>query len=286
MTSAAIKTGHPGIDTRELTPIIGAELLGLDISGPIQPDVLTGILDVWRDKSVLLIRGQTLDEDQQVAFAERFGPLNRSHTVKPHHSKTNNAVMFVSNIREDGKLIGAHPDGEMHFHTDQCHQEKPCSATMLYAIEVPSTGGDTLFVNAYHAYDTLPEAMKTRIAGMRAVNAYDYEHGETRGTVVREGIPAASHPVVRTHPLTGRKALYVNRLMTAFIEGLDADASEELLTELFDHQERQDFVYAHKWKPGDLVIWDNRCVLHARSDFNADERRLLRRVTIMGEKPV
>lgn len=287
-TAAVMQSVTPTF--RDLTPFIGVEVMGVDLSEPLAPEVAAKILDAWHQKSVLLVRGQHLSEDQQVKFAEVFGALNRSKNIGPHHSKTNNAVMFVSNIREDGKLIGAHPDGEMHFHTDQCHQEKPCSATMLYAMEIPSKGGgDTLFVNSHHAYETLPADIKARLANMRALNAYSY--GEKRepflpDTPIPEGVPNAVHPIVRTHPVTGRKSLYVNRLMTAYIEGLSFSESEQLLNYLFDHQERSEFVYAHKWKVGDVVIWDNRCVLHARTDFDASERRLLRRITILGEKPV
>ena len=138
--------------------------------------------------------------------------------------------MLISNIREDGKPIGALPDGEMQFHTDQCHQERPAMASMLYAIEVPKVGGNTLFANAYTAYETLPDAIKRRIEGRKALNAYDYDSGATiRGAAVSDDAPAYAHPVVRTHPATGRKALYVNRLMTRRIEGLPAQESEELL---------------------------------------------------------
>jgi taurine dioxygenase len=196
-------------------------------------------------------------------------------------------VMLISNIREDGKPIGALPDGEMHFHSDQCHQERPARASMLYAIEIPRAGGNTLFANAYKAYETLPDAIKRRIEGRKALNAYDYDSAATkRGTKVADGVPAYAHPVVRTHPATGRKALYVNRLMTVCIEGLPEQESDELLGQIFEHQERREFVYEHVWRPGDLLMWDNRCTLHARTDFSADERRLLRRVTILGEKPV
>jgi taurine dioxygenase len=284
MSSSIENTASPNLKTRDLTAIIGAEVQGINVAKELSREVAQALLDVWHEKSVLLLRGQDLNEDEQVRFAEIFGPLSRSEFIKPHHSKTNNAVMFISNIREDGKLIGAHPDGEMHFHTDQCHQEKPCSATMLYGMEIPSQGGNTLFVNAYHAYETLPEDVRARLADMRALNAYGY--GETRGTFSRGDVSSAVHPIVRTHPVTKRKALYVNRLMTASIEGMSADDSEELLTYLFDHQEREEFVYAHVWQVGDIVLWDNRCVLHARSDFGPEERRLLRRVTMLGEKPM
>jgi taurine dioxygenase len=196
-------------------------------------------------------------------------------------------VMIISNIREDGKQIGALPDGEMHFHTDQCHQERPAKATMLYSIEVPSVGGNTLFANAYAAYDTLPDAIKRKIEGRKALNAYDYDAAATiRGTKLRDGVPSYWHPIVRTHPATGRKALYVNRLMTIAIEGMADDEAEDVLNTLFDHQEQRKFVYEHVWRVNDLLLWDNRCTLHARTDFSDKERRLMRRVAILGEKPV
>ena len=160
-------------------------------------------------------------------------------------------------------------------------------ASMLYSIEIPSKGGNTLFANAYKAYETLPAAIKGRLEGRKALNAYDYENASTqRGTKVREGVPSYWHPVVRTHPDTGRKALYVNRLMTVAIDGMSETESEELLNTLFEHQERPEFIYEHIWRPHDLLLWDNRCALHARTDFSADERRLMRRLTILGEKPI
>jgi taurine dioxygenase len=277
-----------GLTVNPASPVIGASITGADLSKPLPDAVFQDILNAWHDHLVLVFPGQTLSEDEQVAFAERFGPLNKTAKPRSHHNKSNPAIMLISNIKEDGKLIGSHPDGEMHFHTDQCHQEKPCSATMLYGIEIPSQGGDTCFVSAYYAYETLPTELREKIDGKRAVNVYDYTYADQRGGdfVLREGVPHASHPVVRTHPVTGRKALYVNRLMTGFIEGVERSESDDLLYKLFAHQERSEYVYAHKWTPGDLVIWDNRCSLHARTDFDASERRLLRRVTILGEKPV
>ena len=234
---------------------------------------------------MILLRDQKLSEEDEVRFAEKFGPPAVIHTKQ--FVRNHPAVMLISNIREDGTPIGALPDGEMHFHTDQCHQERPAMASMLYALEVPSAGGNTLFANGYKAYETLPDAIKRRIAGRKALNAYDYETASMkRGTRLAEGVPSYVHPVVRTHPATGRKALYVNRLMTVRIEGLAAQESDEMLDLLFEHQERREFIYEHVWRPGDLLMWDNRCTLHARTDFSPDERRLMRRVTILGEKPV
>jgi taurine dioxygenase len=270
---------------RALSPALGAEIVGVDLGQEIDDRTFAQIRDAWHEHLVILLRDQELSEEDQVRFAEKFGPPAVIHTKQ--FVRNHPAVMLISNIREDGKPIGALPDGEMHFHTDQCHQERPAMASMLYAIEVPRAGGNTLFANGYKAYETLPDALKLRIVGRKALNAYDYDTAAMkRGTRLADGVPSCVHPVVRTHPATGRKALYVNRLMTVRIEGLPADESDELLDALFAHQERREFVYEHVWRPGDLLMWDNRCTLHARTDFSPDERRLMRRVTILGEKPV
>jgi taurine dioxygenase len=284
-TSAIAATRSENVRTRPLSPALGAEIMGVDLSKPMDDALFARIRDIWHENLVILLRDQHLSEDDQVRFGERFGPPAVSHTKR--FTTDNPAVMLISNIRQDGKLIGALPDGEMNFHSDQCHQERPAMASMLYALEVPSTGGNTLFANAYLAYETLSDALKRRIEGRKALNAYDYENaGTRRGTRPREGIPSFWHPIVRTHPATGKKALYVNRLMTVAVEGLSEGESEELLNTLFDHQEQRQFIYEHVWRPHDLVMWDNRCALHARTDFSAAERRLLRRLTILGEKPV
>jgi alpha-ketoglutarate-dependent taurine dioxygenase len=279
------KLPPPAFACRPLAPALGAEIMGVDLSKPIDEHVFAQIRDTWHENLVILLRDQELSEEDEVRFAEKFGPPAVIHTKQ--FVRNHPAVMLISNIREDGKPIGALPDGEMHFHTDQCHQERPAMASMLYAIEVPSAGGNTLFANGYKAYETLPDEIKRRIDGRKALNAYDYDRAATkRGTRLADGVPSYVHPVVRTHPATGRKALYVNRLMTVRIEGLPASESEELLDLLFEHQERREFIYEHVWRPGDLLMWDNRCTLHARTDFSPNERRLMRRVTILGEKPV
>jgi len=275
----------PPFALRPLSAALGAEIIGVDLSEEIDDHTFAHIQDAWHLNLVILLRGQELSEEDQVRFAEKFGPPAVIHTKQ--FVRNHPAVMLISNIREDGKPIGALPDGEMHFHTDQCHQERPAMASMLYALEVPSTGGNTLFANGYMAYETLPDGIKRRIEGRKALNAYDYDAAAMkRGTRLAEGVPSYVHPVVRTHPATGRKALYVNRLMTVRIEGLPAQESDELLATLFDHQERREFIYEHVWRAGDLLMWDNRCTLHARTDFSPNERRLMRRVTILGEKPV
>ena len=284
METATLQKKSDSFAVRPLSPALGAEILGVDLRDPIDEALKRKLRDAWHRHLVLLLRDQTLDEDTQVRFAETFGTLARTTSGRAFSAKHPSA-MLVSNIRDDGKPIGALPDGEMHFHTDQCHQATPAKATLLYALEVPSKGGNTLFANAYTAYETLPEDIRQRIAGRRALNAY------TSDTMLRsanydDAKSSYWHPTVRTHPATGRKALYVNRLMTREIEGLPREESDSILQRLFDHQEQPKFVYEHVWRVGDILMWDNRCTLHARTDFSAGERRLLRRVTVLGEKPV
>ena len=277
-------------EIRPLSPVIGAEIVGLDLGRPFDEATFGQVRDAWhRHDGLLLFRGQTLDEDAEMGFAARFGELGR--LVTKHDVKFKPGVMLVSNVRENGKEIGVLPDGEMYFHSDQCYAERPTMATFLYAIEIPSRGGNTLFANAYMAYETLPDDVKRRLAGLKAMNVYDYGTNATvrrtslRGLTTRGDVPCYAHPVVRTHPETGRKALYVNRLMTDHIVGMDEAESEALLEVLFKHQEDRRFVYEHVWRIGDLIMWDNRCTLHARTDFPPTERRMLRRVVVQGDKP-
>lgn len=274
-------TGLRRLSVRPLTPVIGAEIQGLDLRLPLDTDTVAALQTAWHDHAVLLLRDQQLGEADQIRFGECFGELGR---VFSHREGRHPAILLVSNIRENGKLIGALPDGEMQFHSDQCYVEHPPAGTMLYGIEIPSQGGDTMFASMYAAYDTLSDAMKATLEGLRGINYYD----PTTDYVVRKGPPSAkaltwTHPVIRVHPATGRKALYVNRLMTYAIEGMPEAESEKLLNALFDHQEQRQFFYQHVWRPGDVILWDNRCTLHARTDFSAAERRLLRRITVQRE---
>jgi taurine dioxygenase len=200
--STSQTTGAGDIRTRALSPAIGAEIIGVDLSKPITDELFARIREFWHQSLVILLRDQHLTEDDQVRFGERFGAPAISHTQR--FTTKNPAVMLISNVRENGELIGALPDGEMHFHSDQCHQERPATASMLYSLEVPSKGGNTLFANAYLAYETLPSEIKAKIEGRKALNAYDYDNASTlRGTRLREGIPSFWHPIVRTHPATG-----------------------------------------------------------------------------------
>src|SRR5712671_7226938 len=167
MEASALPGRNTTFKVRQLSPALGAEILGTDLRDPIDEALRQKFLDAWHQHLVILLRNQTLDEDAQVRFAETFGAPAKTTSGRTFSAK-HPSVMLISNIREDGKPIGALPDGEMHFHTDQCHQETPAKATLLYAIEVPSKGGNTLFSNAYTAFETLPEDIKRRIARRRA----------------------------------------------------------------------------------------------------------------------
>ncbi len=268
---------------------LGAEITGLDLARPLDDATVADIHAAWLEHLVLNFPGQDISPDDQARFAGCFGtvgaymrPKDRQH---PDHASS--TFMLISNIRENGAPIGAHPDGEMMFHTDTAYHEIPHKATTLYGVEVPAHGGETLFSNQYMVYDALPGEMKQRLKGAMAMNVYEF------GTTVktfdrydRERVPHFAHPVFRRHPETGRTAVYVAELMTEEIIGLPDQESRDVLDRIYQIQKRPEFIYAHAWRVGDLVMWDNRCTVHARNDFPPSERRLLRRVTVEGDQTV
>jgi taurine dioxygenase len=240
---------------------------------------------------VLVFRGQTLSQDDQLRFASNFGTLGsrkrapealrgRAEGTQQDHEK----VLLVTNIKVDGKPIGAFGEGEFWFHIDSGYTPRPYRYTFLYALELPSAGGNTLFANMYKAYEAVPAALKRRLAGKKALHIHEYNRARQAdhlGDIA--GIPHHYHPVFVTHPDTGRKTLFVDRLMTTRIEGLDPAESDAILNELYAIGERREFIFEHVWKLGDFLMWDNRCTIHARTDFPKEERRLLRRCTVEGE---
>lgn len=270
------------VSVKPLTPSIGAEVSGVDARN-IGPDEAKVLVDAFLEHHVVLVRGSTISDDELVRFGECFGHLEAARMRSPLASRQE--IMVISNIRENGQTVGALPDGEMSFHFDRLHQKQPNKAGVLHALEIPRQGGDTCFSNMCLAYDTLPESTKKRIEGLTAFNTFEYGTTNEGAKKLSADAPAAVHPVVRRIPETGRKALYVCRLMTDRINELEPDESRELLEELFDHVEKPDFVYAHKWTVGDILIWDNRCTIHARTDFDGSERRLMKRVTVGDNTP-
>lgn len=265
------------ITVKPLDAPLGAEISGVDARA-ISPADRKAIFDAWMKYHVVVVHGPVIHEDDLVEYAKSFGEIEAARFHSPLTKRDD--IMVISNIREDGKLLGSLPDGEMAFHFDRIHQKKPCRGAALHALEIPREGGDTCFANMVLAYETLPEATKKRLVGLTALNAFTYgsTQPEMKGDPTKG--PHAHHPVVRTIPQTGRKALCVSRLMTERINELPEAESRALLDELCDHVEQPKFIYQHKWKVGDIVVWDNRATSHARTDFSDKERRLMKRVTI------
>ena len=270
------------IEVVPLSNACGAEIRGVDLTKPLDKEAFKKIEAAWFDHLLIVFRGQNISNDDQVRFCRYFGDLEEVRTGKFANEEMRHTMM-ITNVTDTG-FQTALEDGEMWFHSDQCYYEIPCRASTLYAMELPRVGGNTLFANCYAAWEALPGELRKKLAGLKARNIYDYAGNPvTRGDNIDPNAPQYFHPVARTHPATGRKALYVNRLMTDMSEGLPEDESEETLKLLFEHSEKPEFVYEHVWKIGDLVMWDNRCSMHARTHFDPNERRMMRRITVKGE---
>jgi taurine dioxygenase len=273
---------------RPLAPAIGAEVVGLDLSQPLAPDRVRALRSAFEQHVVLVARGQTLSEEDQLRVAGYFGTVARRarplNGVGPGGS-FDSPFMLVTNIVENGKPVGSFGDGEMWFHHDTSYYPEPHRATLLYAMQITSWGGETRFANMYAAYERIPAALQQRLEGRRVLQVHDYKRRERLNmeTIDLSKVRHHEQPIFITHPATGRKALYVSRLMTARIEGLPAEESEAILSQLFDISEDPAIAYEHHWQVGDLVIWDNWCSIHARKDFPREEPRLLRRLTIEGQ---
>ncbi len=268
---------------------VGAEIRGLDVR---RLDDLNFRLvhRAWIDHQVLLFRGQQLGDAELIAFSRRFGSLD----VAPNQETGQRFVAgypeiyVVSNVVENGRAIGSLGSGEAVWHTDMSYQVDPPKASVLYALEVPASGGDTGFVNMYAAYEVLPEALKARLAGLRVKHDGTYNSGG----YVRYGVtatddpvaaPGALHPLVCTHPESARRTLYLGRRRNAYIDGLPLAESEALLDEIWAYATRGEFTWYNHWKLGDLVMWDNRCVMHRREAFDATCRRIMHRTQIKAE---
>lgn len=286
------------LDIRPLPGPLGAEVLGLDLSRPLDADDFARIHRAHLNHHVLVFRGQqAVTPDQQVAFAARFGMLQR-HVLAQFALAGHPDVLVVSNIREngqpDGKPIGLGDAG--HFwHSDLSYKPRPSLGSFLLAQELPAQGGDTLFANQHLAWEQAPPALKAAVAGRRAEHWYLARYKELqarspwRPDLTPEqiaAVPAQDHPVVRTHPETGQQALFVSEHFTTRILGLPGDESRALLDALFAWSTRPAFVYRHRWQPGDMVFWDNRSVLHLAAGCPDHLRRRLHRVTIEGDVPV
>lgn len=272
---------------------LGADIEGTDLAAPMSDAQFAAIERAWMDNLVLRFRGQRLTDPQLVAFSRRFGELETApirSDVHPSELENLPEVLVVSNIVENGKPIGSLGNYEAEWHTDMSYRDLCPSASILYAIEVPATGGNTGFSNMYTAYETLPQAVRERIETLGCRHdasrnsAGELRKGYQEVTDPREA-PGAIHPLVRTHPLTQRRALFLGRRRNAYIPGLALEESEALLDQLWAHATRPELAWTQKWRVGDLVIWDNRCTMHRRDALDPAARRLMHRTQIGKEKP-
>ena len=279
-------------EVRALPAAVGAEVLGLDLSHPIVTTDFTRLHQAHLQHHVLVFRDQRITPQQQIDFSRRFGPL-QIHVLKSFQLAGHPEIMIVSNIKENGVPIGL-GDAGVFWHSDLSYVEKPSLGSMLHAQELPSEGGDTLFANQHTAYEALPEALKARLDGLQAEHSYltQYEalraRSPWRPKLTQEQLDQVRptvHPVVRTHPETGRKALFVSEHFTTRILGLPETDSRALLDELFALSTRPEHVYRHAWQPHDMVFWDNLSVMHLAAGTPDHLRRKLYRTTIEGDVP-
>lgn len=274
---------------------LGAEVRGVDLTQPLSAEEFDAIEQAWLDHSVLLFRDQKLTDDELIRFSQHFGALDiapaSATDMAGAQEKSRPEIWIISNVIENGKPIGALGDKEAEWHTDMSYVDEPPMASVLNAREIPKTGGDTSFGNMYKALETLPEELRREIENRicnhdsSTTSVGELRAGAGEVVDVREA-PGAKHPMIRTHPVTGGKALYLGRRLNGYVQGMELDASEALLDALWAHCTKPEFTWTHKWKVGDLLVWDNRCTIHRRDSFNGAERRVMHRTQIKGDRPV
>jgi taurine dioxygenase len=275
---------------------LAADVYGVDLSQPMDEATFVRVADAWAQHLVLRFSGQRLSDEQLMAFSKRFGELDHVPIASSGldrmdsdvDDKAREWVAVISSIKKEGKAVGGLGSYELVWHTDMSYNDLPPRASLLYALEVPPDGGNTGYLNMYAAYETLPERLKRAVEGKTCIHdssrnsAGELRQGFQRTVDVRH-TPGAVHPLVRLHPVTKRKALFLGRRPGAYIHGLPVGESEKLLDEIWAHATQPQFAWYQKWRIGDLVLWDNRCVMHRRDAFDESLRRLMHRTQIVGE---
>lgn len=276
---------HP-YSTIKVLPIpgpIGAEVRCGDVHA-LSDEMVQEIRQAWADNLVLLFRGQALSDDKLLAFANRFGELEKGPvtSVSMQEQRHNPYICVVSNVMENGVAIGSLGNDEAIWHTDMSHIEVPPAASILHSLEVPSSGAETGFVNMYLALETLPPDARARIEGLTILHDGSYNSAGVR----RRVSTSTSHPIVCTHPATQRDVLYLGRRPHARINELSVEESDALLDVLWAHATRDEVAWHHEWSVGDVLVWDNRCCMHHRNAFDASARRIMHRAQTVGSSPV
>ncbi len=275
---------------------LAADVHGVDLSKPISDEAFARIAKDWGEHLVLRFSGQKLDDPTLMTFSARFGDLDRVPIAAASLDRADSGVVkeaaewvaVIASVKKDGRAVGSLGSYELVWHTDMSYNPLPPRASLLYALEVPPDGGNTGFLNMYAAYETLPADLKRAIEGKGCIHdssrnsAGELRRGFQRTLDVRQ-TPGAVHPLVRLHPVTKRKALFLGRRPGAYIHGLGVEESEALLDAVWAHATQERFAWYQKWRAGDLVLWDNRCVMHRRDAFDENLRRLMHRTQIVGE---
>ncbi|MDM9586504.1 TauD/TfdA dioxygenase family protein [Pseudomonas asiatica] len=279
-------------EIRPFSGAVGAEIIGLDLAKPVTAEDFTRIHRAHLDHHVLVFRDQRISPEQQITFSRRFGEL-QIHVLKQFLLAGHPEILIVSNIVEHGQNIGPGDAGKF-WHSDLSYKELPSLGSMLHAQELPSEGGDTLFADMHKAWDAVPDALRKVVEGRSAAHSYTARYAETkfegnwRPTLTAEQLAQVKeviHPVVRTHPENGRKALFVSEGFTTRIVGLPDDESRDVLQQLYALSVLEQNICRHQWQPHDLVFWDNRSLIHLATGCPAHLRRKLFRTTIQGDAP-
>ena len=277
------------LQTRPLGGTLGLEVTGVDLSGPIAEDVFDEIKENFWRNPVLVFRDQDLDAHSLAALGKRFGPLQLHVLVDYRHEEVPE-VSWLTNVNKDGSLDPAGYKRATTWHSDGTFEERPPAVAILHAKEIPSKGGGTVFCNMIRAYETLPDEVRERIDGLTGRHFYGAGPGGTGALPLKdyqEGtLPEVHHPVVRTHPESGRRMLYVNAIHTFGFVEVEGEEGETLLDGLLDHATQDEFVYHHRWSHGDVVMWDERATMHrGAGDYDPNERRVMLRTISYGERP-
>jgi taurine dioxygenase len=270
---------------------LGADIEGVNLAGALAPETVDALKAAWSDHLVLRFRGQTLSDDDLMRFSRQLGELDRAPIAATNDAPEGREyIMVVSNVVENGQPIGQLGAYEAIWHTDMSYVAEPPMASALYSLEAPPSGGDTGFCNMYLAYETLPAELRRAVEGR--VCRHDASRnaaGELRRGFVDAPDPTqvvgAEHPIVRTHPVTARQALFLGRRRNAYIPGLPLAGSEALLDALWAHCTKAEFAWYQQWRAADLILWDNRCVMHRRDAFDPAARRVMHRTQIKGDRP-
>ena len=270
---------------------LGAEIRGVDLRN-LTNESFAALERALYDRLVIVVRGQPVTDPELIALGKRFGeiePPGMSIIGKPYIDEYPD-ILVISNVVENGVPQGNLGAGEAIWHTDMSYREKPTTIAILHAVELPPSGGNTYFANQYLAYETLPAELKARLEGRMLVHDETYNSAGQMRKGFKEVLdpreaPGARHPIFRTHPVTGRKALYLGRRRNGYIVGLPLDESESLLDQVWAHASPPQLVWGQEWQFGDTLIWDNRCLLHRRDSFDPNTRRMMHRVQIRGTRP-